>query len=55
MKLEINKMLAASEHGSLCHRLFVWLILFDPEDGGITYLRNVGELLPNYAALHPRR
>jgi hypothetical protein len=29
--------------------------LFDPEDEGRMYLRNVGELLPDYTASHPRR
>jgi hypothetical protein len=28
-------------------------LLFDPEDGGDMFLRNVG-LSPNYTALHPR-
>jgi hypothetical protein len=33
---------------------FILGSLFDPEDGGSTSLRNVGELIPNYTALHPR-
>jgi hypothetical protein len=28
-------------------------LLFDPEDGGSTILRNVDELLPMYTASHP--
>jgi hypothetical protein len=28
-------------------------IIFDPEDGGTTFLRNVGELLPDNTPLHP--
>jgi hypothetical protein len=32
------------------------VLLFDPEDGGSTFLQNIGELLPGYvAALHPER
>jgi hypothetical protein len=32
------------------------LVLFlDSENGGSTFLRNVGELLPYYTTLHPRR
>jgi hypothetical protein len=27
----------------------------DPEDGGSTFLRNVGRLLPDYTALYSRR
>jgi hypothetical protein len=30
-------------------------ILSGPEDGGNTFLRNVGKLLPDYMASHPRR
>jgi hypothetical protein len=29
--------------------------LFGPKDEGRLILRNVGELLPDYTALHPRR
>jgi hypothetical protein len=29
----------------------VFGLIFDPEDGSSTYLRNVGGLLPNYSAL----
>jgi hypothetical protein len=35
-----------------------WLLtcqLFNPEDGGSTFLRDVDELQPDYTALHPRR
>jgi hypothetical protein len=28
---------------------------YDPEGGGSMFLRNVGELLPNYTASHTRR
>jgi hypothetical protein len=30
-------------------------LLFDPEYGGSTFLRNIGELLPHYAPSHLRR
>jgi hypothetical protein len=30
-------------------------LLFDPEDGGITFFRNVGKLLSHYTASYPRR
>jgi hypothetical protein len=30
-------------------------LLFDPEDGGNTFVRNVGKLLPDYITSHPRR
>jgi hypothetical protein len=30
-------------------------LLFDPEDGGDTFLRKVSEFLPDYTALHFRR
>jgi hypothetical protein len=36
---------------------FWWLLLcliFDPEDGDITFLRNVGEQIPDSIAQHPR-
>jgi hypothetical protein len=29
-------------------------LLFDPEDGGSMFLIIVGELVPDYTALHPR-
>jgi hypothetical protein len=29
--------------------------LFSPEDGGSMFLQNIGKLLPDYMALHPRR
>jgi hypothetical protein len=34
---------------------FLLAILFDPEDGSSKFLLNVGGLLPDYTALHPRR
>jgi hypothetical protein len=30
-------------------------LLFNPEDGSSMFLQNIGELLPDYAALHSRR
>jgi hypothetical protein len=30
-------------------------LLFDLEDGGSAFLRNFGELLPDYPVSHPRR
>jgi hypothetical protein len=30
-------------------------LLFDLEDGGITFLRSFGKLLPDYTVSHPRR
>jgi hypothetical protein len=30
-------------------------LLFNPEDGGSMFLRNVSEHLPDYTASHPRR
>jgi hypothetical protein len=30
-------------------------LLFNPEDEGSMFLRNFGELLPDYIAIHPRR
>jgi hypothetical protein len=30
-------------------------LLFDPENGGSTYFRNVGKLLPDYIALSTAR
>jgi hypothetical protein len=30
-------------------------LLFNPEDGGCMFLQNIGELLPDYMALHPRQ
>jgi hypothetical protein len=30
-------------------------LIFDPDDGGRNFLLNVGELQPNYTALHHRR
>jgi hypothetical protein len=43
--------------------IFVWFLiahslrglLFDSEDGGNTFVRNVSGLVPNYTALPPRR
>jgi hypothetical protein len=33
-----------------------WIgLLFDTEDGGCMFLCNVGKLLPDYTASHPRR
>jgi hypothetical protein len=34
---------------------FLLGLLFDPEGGANTFLRNVGELLLDYTALHPTR
>jgi hypothetical protein len=34
---------------------FLFGILFDPEDGGIAFLRSVGGLVPNYTTFHSRR
>jgi hypothetical protein len=34
---------------------FLLGLLFDTEDGGSTFLRNMGGLLPDYTALPPRR
>jgi hypothetical protein len=28
-------------------------LIFDPEDGGSTFLRNISELLPEHTASHP--
>jgi hypothetical protein len=39
-----------------CSHAGFWLSLFfDPEDGGDTFLRNVGWLSTDYMALYPRR
>jgi hypothetical protein len=41
--------------GSACHLLlagFLLELLFDPEDGGSTFLQNVSGHLPEYMALH---
>jgi hypothetical protein len=37
-----------------CSRLFLARLIFDPEDGGDTFLRNVGSYT-DYTALYPRR
>jgi hypothetical protein len=37
------------------HAGFLLGLLFDPEDGGDTFLRNVASLLTDYMALYPRR
>jgi hypothetical protein len=36
-------------------RRFLLLLLFDLEDGGSMFLRNIHGLLPGYKALHPAR
>jgi hypothetical protein len=33
--------------------VFMLRLVFDPEDRGDIFLRNVGRLLPNYTSLHP--
>jgi hypothetical protein len=43
--LETSKKQAASR---------TYRLLFEPEDRGRTFLRNVGELLPDPTAMHPR-
>jgi hypothetical protein len=48
--------LATGEH-SACHLLARWFaeLFFDPEDGGDTFLRNVGCNSTDYTASYPRR
>jgi hypothetical protein len=38
-----------------CIHAGIFLTLFDPEDGGDTFLRNVGRLSKDYTALCPRK
>jgi hypothetical protein len=33
---------------------FLVVMLFEPDDDSNTFLRNVGQLLPDHAALYPR-
>jgi hypothetical protein len=42
------------ESGPLIRADFLLDLLFDPEDGGDMFLRNVVYLSPDYMALHPR-
>jgi hypothetical protein len=48
--------LPTCEH-SACHLLARWFaeLLFDPEDGGDTFLQNVGYNSTDYMASYPRR
>jgi hypothetical protein len=39
----------------LLHAGFLLGLLFDPEDGGTIFLRNIGWLSVDYTALYPRR
>jgi hypothetical protein len=39
----------------LLHDGFLLSLIFDLEDGGDMFLRNVGRLSPEYKALYPRR
>jgi hypothetical protein len=52
----ISRAIKAGPHQAGSHSAS-WLLglLLDPEDGGSTFLRNVGKLLPDYITSHPRR
>jgi hypothetical protein len=44
-----------AKHAICKNLLLVSCLLFDPEDGGSTFVRNFGVLIPDYTALHLRR
>jgi hypothetical protein len=50
-----SKLQAKPTNYYLLHAGFLSGLLFDPEDGGDIFLRNVGWLSTDYMALYPRR
>jgi hypothetical protein len=53
---EVNRRFGGTNCAAYCPRLagFLLRLLFDPEEGGCTFLRNVDGRLSDYKVLHSR-
>jgi hypothetical protein len=53
---ELSREDYSSDYFAICfHAGFLFALLFDPEDGGDMFLRNVVELSTEYTALYHKR